>query len=377
MPNSQPTVHRRASNRRTSFEAEQDPTRLACCKIKRAKELSRHTAQAQFESGPGLKRSRSLLALPESDDRKKKARKIESAYVSRYNKLEYVKVMSGFVDEVNDDISALKERKYRVERENEILRLRIESMRCGVQYGIQLAAVKAQAQARGSSDASLCQELVRDTEISAAPVSEKEASSSLAISSPSIAVEPVGEGMTIHARAEDSEVKIEELALHRNDADEYASEIDELLASARDSALDHENSLDSSMGLQDDGQFLVDKYMCLPVEESTSAPGQCNALSSSSSTCFTDDMQSSCSFLTEIMEGRGAEEHCDFLADPYFEKLPFKSEPVSPTGVADFALQYKDVDSLPTRPSTIEAPTRWERVTRLDDAHVSRPVAAA
>jgi hypothetical protein len=77
------------------------------------------------------------------------------------------------------------------------------------------------------------------------------------------------------------------------------------------------------------------------------------------------------------MEGRGAEEQCEFLADPFFDNLPLKSEPVSPTGVADFALQYKDVDGLGTRPGDVEARTRWKHVARLDAEYVSRRVAAA
>jgi hypothetical protein len=352
----QPSGLRRTVSRRSRDESgHQDPEWVANEKIKLAQRRARAVAQEQFEKGPGLKRSRSLLSLPESDANKKKARKIESAYVSRYNKQEYVKVISGFVNTVKEEIESLKEKERHMARENELLRVQIESMRCGVQYGIQLGAAHVSAQqTRGNQFSSGGHQTERhENSVSRVVPSEQALPFRAAATNPaledtfiSVAAASASAGVDMSI-CPVTVVKEEERAVCRHGDNDF-SEIDELLMNTGNDNLfqsPNESSLDG-IGFE---SFLIDQYISIPVEAPTFlevSPASAHALDSSNPSC-SGDLESECSILTDFVGGQITQEQQPEVAwSGYSEHMPHKPGCVSPMSIIEYASVDKSSDIL-------------------------------
>jgi hypothetical protein len=84
---------------------------------------SRAAAQAQYEAGPGMKRPAALLALPEHSLERRKARKKESAYISRFRAQSYSRLLGGELSSARKEMHALMAKRDRLVAERERLKL--------------------------------------------------------------------------------------------------------------------------------------------------------------------------------------------------------------------------------------------------------------
>lgn len=95
-----------------------DELRVSC--ISRAKEI--------FEEGPGRKRGRDFFMLPEDSIARKKAKKVESAHVSRYSKRLYETSLEAKCSASEQRIALLGLQAEKAQEESKLLRLEIEEL---------------------------------------------------------------------------------------------------------------------------------------------------------------------------------------------------------------------------------------------------------
>lgn len=90
-------------------------------KLEEVRSSSRSAAQAMYEAGPGSKRQSDVLELPEEHPIRKRARKTESAYISRYNAKVYTELLLAHLAAAEKEVVELKARHTHLAEENEKL----------------------------------------------------------------------------------------------------------------------------------------------------------------------------------------------------------------------------------------------------------------
>lgn len=113
---------------------------------------ARRAAQHKYETGPGRKRPRALLELDEKHPDKKKSRKLESAYVSRYNKAIYEEMLEQRYAKATSELKDLENFHAATHRENQELKDAIKYIQMGMKIG---AASKAEPTEQPSPIANL------------------------------------------------------------------------------------------------------------------------------------------------------------------------------------------------------------------------------